>query len=131
MPASAAALPQAECKLGSMLAEFEHFSRNEDAALGRPRGERVNHGLQRFGVGVVAVIQNGGAGDFENFSTLAAGGKGFERGNGGVEIDSRFERNGESGHGVLRVVRAEQMECESSRRARRHGNARGGRRDLP
>ena len=40
----------------------------------------------------------------------------LERGDGGVEVDSGFERNGEAGHRVLRVVRAEKMEVEVRRR---------------
>ena len=50
-------------QLAAVLAQFQHLAGDQNAALGGTRGQRANHGLQRFGVGVVAVVENGGAGD--------------------------------------------------------------------
>ena len=102
----------------SVLAEFEHFARHEDATLGRSRGQRVNHGLQRFGVGVVAVVEDRSAGDFENFSALAAGCERFERGDGCIERTPASSATARPAIAFERVVRAEQMERECCRRAR-------------
>ena len=44
----------------------------------RARGERANHGAQRLGIGVVAVIQHCGAGDLDDLAALVAGGERFE-----------------------------------------------------
>ena len=114
-----------------MLAEFEHFSSDEDAALGRARGQRLNHGSQCFRVGVVAVVENRGAANFQHFSALAAGRERFERGDCCIERNSRFERNGEAGHGVLRVVLAEKTEVEVAVVFARHESVRAGPRYLP
>ena len=75
----------------------------------RARGQRVNHGAQRFGIGVVAVIENGGAGNLQDLAALAARRERLERSDGGIEFDSGFERDGEAGHRHSSVVRAEQI----------------------
>ena len=75
MPASAAALPHAACSVGAVLAQFEHFARDQDAAPGRARGQGANHGAQSFGIGVVAVVEDRGAADFDHLSALVAGGE--------------------------------------------------------
>ena len=41
-----------------------------------------------------------GAGDFENFSALAAGSERFKRGDSGVEWNTGFARNRKAGHGI-------------------------------
>ena len=61
---------------GPVLAQLEHLAGDQDAAaLGGARGEGANHGAQRLGVGVVAVIENGGAGDLDDLAALVAGGE--------------------------------------------------------
>ena len=50
--------------------------------------------------------------DLDDLAALVAGGERFERGDGGVEIDSGFKSDGEAGHGIGGVVRAEQMQGE-------------------
>ncbi len=111
---------------GRVFAEFEHFAGDQDAALGGTRGQRVNHGAQRLGVGVVAVIEDRGAGNLDDFTALVAGRERLERGDGGIEVDSGLESHGEAGHRIGRVVRAEQMERKVRLRARPHdsGHAR-------
>ncbi len=94
---------------GAMLAQLEHFAGHQDAASGGTRGEGADHGAQRFGVGVVAVVENRGAGDLDHLAALVAGGERCERGDGGIEIDAGFKRDGQAGHGVRGVVRAEQI----------------------
>ena len=102
-------------ELGAMLALLEHFAGNQNAAAcGGTRGQGANHGAQRLGVGVVAVIQNGDAGDFDDLAALVSGGECLERGDGGVEIDAGFKSDGEPGHGVGGVVLAEQMQSEGA-----------------
>ena len=78
------------------------------------RGKGANHGAQRFGIGVVAVVENGGAGDLDDFAALVSGRERLESGDGGVEIDSGFEGDGEPGHGIRCVVFAEQMQGEAA-----------------
>ena len=98
----------------SMFAELEHFAGHEDAAPGGTRGQRVNHGAKSLGVGVVAVIEDRGSGNFDDLTAFAAGGERLECGDGGIEIDACLESHGEAGHGIGRVVRAEQVERESA-----------------
>ncbi len=86
---------------GAVLAQLQHFAGNQNAAAsGGARGQGVDHGAQRFGIGVVAVVQNGGAGDLDHLAALVAGGERCDRRNGGIEIDARFERDGQAGHGI-------------------------------
>ena len=61
---------------GPVLAQLEHLAGHQDAAArGRTRGKRANHGAQRFGVGVVAVVQNRCAGDLDDLAALVASGE--------------------------------------------------------
>jgi len=94
---------------GSVFAEFEHLPGHQDAALGGTRGERVNHGAQSFWIGVVTVVEDGGARDVDQLAALVAGSERRERLDGGIEIDPCFKGDGEAGDGVGGVVRAEQM----------------------
>src|ERR1700757_3330355 len=97
-----------------MLAQLEHLSRDQDAPLRRPHGQRMNHRLQSFRIGVVAVIKNSGAGNLQHLAALAARRERCERRNRSLECDSSFERYGESGDSVLSVVRTEKIEVEAS-----------------
>ena len=63
----------------------------------------------------------------QHFAALVAGGERFERRDGSIEVHTGFERDSESGHGIVRIVRAEQMKGECRLRVHRRGNARGGR----
>ncbi len=90
---------------GAMLAELKHFAGDKNAAACRARGEGTNHGAQCFGIGVVAVVEQGSPVNFDDLAALVAGGEGFKRGDGCVEIDSGFKSDGETGHGIGRVVR--------------------------
>ena len=114
-PASAAARPQAACSTGPMLAHLQHLAGDQDAAArGGTCGQRANHGAQRLRVGVVAVVEDGSAGDLHHLAALVAGSERSERGDGGVEIDACLERDGQAGHGIGRVVLAEQMQSEAA-----------------
>ena len=51
----------------AMLTHFKHLAGDKDApASCGAGGEGTNHGAERLGVGVIAVIQDGGAGDFDH-----------------------------------------------------------------
>ena len=98
---------------GAVLAHLQHFAGHQDAAArGGPRGQGVDHGAQCFGIRVVAVVENGCAADLDHLAALVAGREGRDRLHRGIEIDARFERHGESGHGIRRVVRAEHVQRE-------------------
>ncbi len=61
---------------GTVLAHLQHFAGDQDAAAsGGARGEGADHGAQRLGIGVVAVVENGGAGDLDDLAALVAGGE--------------------------------------------------------
>ncbi len=99
-------------KHGGVFTELEHLASDKDPALRGASRKRMNHGKQCFGVGIVAVVEDGGARDLEDFSALAAGRELLDCGNGGLAIDSGFERDRKPCDGVLRVVRAEKMQIE-------------------
>ena len=55
----------------SVLTQFEHLAGHENvASCGGARGEGSDHGAQRFGVGVVAVVQNRGSGNLDDLAAL-------------------------------------------------------------
>ena len=63
-----------DVKRGALAAQFEHLAGHENAAsCGGARGEGSDHGAERFGVGVVAVIQNRGSADLDDLAALIAG----------------------------------------------------------
>ena len=95
-----------------VFAEFQHFSGDEDAAASGTCGQGADHGAQGLGVGVVAIIQDGCAIDFEHLSALVPGGEFLERGDCIMERDTCFESDGKAGHGVGSVVRAEKMQSQ-------------------
>ena len=97
-----------------MLALFEHLAGHQDAAKCGAGGKSANHGAQRFGVGVVAVVENGGAGDFDDLAALVSGGERLERGYSSVQIGAGFERDSETGHGVRRVMLAKHVQGEAA-----------------
>ena len=95
-----------------MFSQLQHLPRHQDAAARGAAGERADHGLQSFGVGVVTVVEDGGAGQREGLAALVTW---FERRNGrggGIKVDPRFNGDGERGHGVLGVVRAGHAQLE-------------------
>ena len=78
-PASAAARAAGGVQRGAVLAQLQHFAGDQNAAAcGGTRGEGANHGAQRLGVGVVAVVEDGGAADLDHLAALVAGGERFE-----------------------------------------------------
>src|ERR1035441_6134531 len=101
-------------EIGAMLALFQHLAGHQDAAKCGAGGESANHGAQRLGVGVVAVVEDRGAGDFDDLATLVSGGERLECGYGRVQIGAGFKRDGETGHGVRRVVLAKHVQGEAA-----------------
>src|SRR5579871_3164935 len=99
---------------GSMLAEFEHFAGDENAAFAGTRGERLDHGAQRFWIGVVAVIQQRSAVDLDNFTALLASSERFERTHRVCEGGARLKCDGEPSHGIGAVVTAQQVQCKGA-----------------
>ncbi len=100
-------------KRGAMLAHFEHLAGDKNAAaVGGARGQRANHGAKGFGVGVVAIVEDGCAGDFDDLAALVAGSERSDGLDGSVDLNARLERDGEAGDGVYRVVRAEHLKGE-------------------
>src|ERR1700734_1794486 len=74
----------------------------------------MNHRAERLGVGVVGVVEDCGAPDFEDLAALVACGERGESGDGGVEVHSRFERDGETSHGIDCVMGTEQLQREGT-----------------
>jgi hypothetical protein len=65
-----------DVKSGAVLAHFEHLAGDKNAAaFGGTRSEGVDHGAKGFGVGVVAVVEDGCAGDLEDLAALVTGSK--------------------------------------------------------
>ena len=119
-------------QLRRLLAQFEHFAGDQDAALRRTRGQRVNHGAQRFGVGVVAVVENGGAGDLAAPRRACLPGVSDSSAATAASTSTPAStRDGEAGHRILRIVRAQQMEGEIGLALAGADSAHAGRSDLP
>src|SRR5215831_84605 len=74
----------------------------------------MNHRQQRFRIGVVAVVQDGGACDLEHLAALAAWGQVFDCCNGSGVIDTSLEGDRETRDGVLRVVAAKEVQMKAS-----------------
>src|SRR6202034_297174 len=92
--------------------KLEHFTGDENTAGCGARGEGADHGAQRFGVRVIAVVESGGAAELDDLSALVAGRESFERLDGGIDIHARLESDGEPGHDIFAVMCAEQMQRE-------------------
>src|SRR5215472_15636642 len=77
-----------EMQHGTVLAEFEHFSGDKDSSLGGAKRERADHGTKRFGIGIVAVIEDDGAVDVEGLTALVAGSECGEGRASCVDVDT-------------------------------------------
>jgi hypothetical protein len=98
---------------GPVLAQFEHLPGHQDAAArGGPRSQRVNHGAQRFGVRVVAVVQRVAPPISITWPRLSPAVSDAIALHGSIQIDARFQSHGEPGQRVQCVVRAQQVERE-------------------
>ena len=99
-----------------VFAQLQHFAGHQNAPpRGRPRGQRANHRAQRFGIRVIAVVQNAWRRPSpQSARACRPAVKRRERGNGGIQIDARLQRNGQAGHGIHRVVRAQQLQREAA-----------------
>ena len=91
----------------AVLTHLKHLASYEDAAAGgRARSESANHGAQCLWIGIVAVVEDGGAGNFDDLAALVAGGERRDSSHGGIEFDACLERDGKPGDGVGGIVRA-------------------------
>ena len=67
---------------------------------------------KRFGIGVVAVVEDGGAGDLEDLAALVARRQRRQGGGGGIHIHSRLARDRQACHRVVGIVRAQELKCQ-------------------
>src|SRR5215472_10540213 len=89
-------------------AELQHLSCHEDAATGLHAGQCIDHGLEGAGVGIVAIINNGGAAAVEHLPTLVAGnhgGQGLYRFRG---RDTALHGSGRRSQRIIDVMFADQ-----------------------
>src|ERR1700734_416662 len=51
-------------------AQFQHLASHQDAPLGGHGGKGSDHGLERFGIGVVAIVDHCGSADVQHLASL-------------------------------------------------------------
>ena len=82
------------------------------------RSERIDHGLQRFRIGIVAIVDDGDVTQLENLSALVGGRKRGERGDGFCMASiPRSQADGDRGQSVQDIVFADEREASHVARA--------------
>ena len=125
MSSRTTSLPTASCSSRLRRAQLEHLAEHGDRAGPRPaaadRGQRLERGAHRVGVGVVGVVEHrdavGALGELHPGGR--GGGRGRQRGDHGVEGYVEGQRHRGDGGGVGGVVLADQAErhaCAARRR---------------
>ena len=58
---------------GSRRSKFEHLAGNQDTALGIHAGQSIDHGIQCFGVRIVAIVHQSSAGEMNDLAAFVGG----------------------------------------------------------
>src|SRR6185437_457443 len=95
---------------GSFGAEFEHLAGDNETPRGGRLAERFHHGLESARVGVVGVIDEPRAAEFDHAAALLAGTHLLSGLNAGVDVDVAEQTGADRSECIQHVVAADEME---------------------
>ena len=95
---------------GGFAAQLQHLAGHQDPPLGRHGGEGCDHGLERFRIGVVAIVDDRGSADVQHLASLVR--RAQPAGGGGTlyQRNTRFEAGRNRRHRIPDVVAAKQRQ---------------------
>ena len=100
--------------------KFEHLAGHQDPARRWSGREGVNHGLQRFRIRVIAIVDDAGAGKFQDLAALVARLHFSERSGALFERNTRLETDRDSSKSIRDVVSPDQLQLHRSTSGLQH-----------